>query len=95
MRDYPNAQEFALDINKLGKYKSAVEPYLENEMSEANRTQIKELIQSLWNSMVTDIAHGRGMSELDLNTIADTLGGRSPKYAKNSGLIDDVIYYDQ
>ncbi len=95
---YKDLQEktgIKMEVIRHGKYKSAVEPYLENEMSEANRTQIKELIQSLWNSMVTDIADGRGMSELDLNTIADTLGGRSPKYAKNSGLIDDVIYYDQ
>lgn len=84
-----------MEVIRHGKYKSAVEPYLENEMSDANREQIKELIQSLWNSMVTDIAIGRGISEADLNTIADTLGGRSPKYAKQSGLLDDIIFYDQ
>jgi protease-4 len=84
-----------MEVIRHGKYKSAVEPYLENEMSDANRTQIKELIQSLWNSMVTDIAAGRGISEANLNIIADTLGGRSPKYAKKSGLLDDIIFYDQ
>lgn len=84
-----------MEVIRHGKYKSAVEPYLENEMSEANREQIKELIQSLWNSMVTDIAIGRGISEADLNIIADTLGGRSPKYAKQSGLIDDIVFFDQ
>ncbi|MFD0796599.1 signal peptide peptidase SppA [Maribacter chungangensis] len=84
-----------MEVIRHGKYKSAVEPYLENEMSAANRTQIKELIQSLWNAMVTDIAVGRGISEKDLNSIADTLGGRSSGYAKKSGLLDDVIFYDQ
>ncbi|WP_027078286.1 signal peptide peptidase SppA [Maribacter antarcticus] len=84
-----------MEVIRHGKYKSAVEPYLENEMSEANREQIKELIQSLWNSMLTDIAIGRGISEADLNIIADTLGGRSPKYAKQSGLIDDIVFFDQ
>jgi protease-4 len=64
-------------------------------MSDANRKQIKELIQSLWNSMVADIAVGRGISEADLNIIADTLGGRSPKYAKQSGLLDDIVFFDQ
>ncbi|MFS4466989.1 signal peptide peptidase SppA [Maribacter sp. 2210JD10-5] len=84
-----------MEVIRHGKYKSAVEPYLENEMSESNRTQIKELIQSLWNSMVSDIATGRGISETDLNRIADTLGGRSPKMAKRSGLIDDIVFYDE
>ncbi len=84
-----------MEVIRHGKYKSAVEPYLENEMSDANRTQIKELIQSLWSSMVSDIAVGRGISETDLNIIADTLGGRSSVYAKKSGLLDDIIFYDQ
>jgi len=84
-----------LEVIRHGKYKSAVEPFLENEMSEANRTQIKELIGSLWNSMVSEISEGRKISESDLNSIADTLGGRSPKFAKQSGLIDGVLFYDQ
>ena len=84
-----------MEVIRHGKYKSAVEPYLENEMSDANRTQIQELIQSLWNSMVVDISKGRGISETNLNMIADTLGGRSPEYAKKSGLLDDIIFYDE
>lgn len=84
-----------MEVIRHGKYKSAVEPYLENEMSEANRTQIKELIQSLWDSMIDDISIARGISTSDLNTIADTLGGRLPKYAKQNRLIDNVLFYDQ
>lgn len=84
-----------MEVIRHGKYKSAVEPFLANEMSDANRTQIKELLGSIWNTIVTDIAEGRNISEQDLNVIADTLGGRSPKYAKASGLIDDVLFYDQ
>jgi len=84
-----------IEVIRHGKYKSAVEPFLQNEMSDANRLQIKELIQSLWNSMVSDIAVGRGISEADLNVIADTLGGRTPKYAKKSGLLDDIVFYDE
>ncbi|WP_338039275.1 signal peptide peptidase SppA [Maribacter litopenaei] len=64
-------------------------------MSEANRTQIKELIQSLWDSMLEDISMDRNISVVELNTIADTLGGRLPKYAKESHLIDDVLFYDE
>lgn len=95
---YKDLQEktgIKMEVIRHGKYKSAVEPYLANEMSEANRTQIKELISSLWNSMVKEIADGRNISPKDLNIIADTLGGRSPKLAKASGLIDDIVFYDQ
>ena len=95
---YKDLQEktgIKMEVIRHGKYKSAVEPFLENEMSEANRTQIKELMGSLWNSMVSEISEGRNISEADLNRIADTLGGRSPHYAKQNGLIDEVLFYDQ
>ena len=94
-KDLQEKTGIKLEVIRHGKYKSAVEPFLENEMSDANRAQISELIQSLWNSMVSEISVGRNISEENLNAIADTLGGRSPKYAKMSGLIDDVIFYDQ
>ncbi|WP_396635561.1 signal peptide peptidase SppA [Maribacter sp. R77961] len=94
-KDLQEKTGIKMEVIRHGKYKSAVEPYLENEMSDANREQIKELIQSLWNSMVADISGDRNISERDLNGIADTLGGRTPKYAKQSGLLDDVIFYDE
>ncbi|WP_300026095.1 signal peptide peptidase SppA [uncultured Maribacter sp.] len=84
-----------MEVIRHGKYKSAVEPYLENNMSEANRSQLTSLLQSLWNSMIVDISKTRSISESDLNVIADTLGGRTPEYAKRSGLIDDVVFYDE
>ncbi len=84
-----------MEVVRHGKYKSAVEPFLANEMSDANRTQIKELISSLWNTMVADISEGRNISVENVNIIADTLGGRAPKYAKASGLVDDILFFDQ
>ena len=84
-----------MEVIRHGKYKSAVEPFLANKMSDANRTQIKELLNSLWNTMVSDISEGRNISENNVNIIADTLGGRSPKFAKASGLIDDILFFDQ
>ena len=84
-----------MEVIRHGKYKSAVEPYLQDSMSEANRTQLSELLSSLWSSMIDEIAVNRGISKENLNIIADTLGGRMPKYAKETRLIDDVIFYDQ
>jgi protease-4 len=94
-KDLQDKTGIKMEVIRHGKYKSAVEPYLENEMSDANREQIKELIQSLWNSMVAEISNDRNISEQDLNSIADTLGGRTPKYAKLSGLLDEVVFYDE
>ena len=84
-----------MEVIRHGKYKSAVEPFLSNEMSDANRMQLKELIGSLWNSMVSEISEERNLSATDLNIIADTLGGRTPQYAKTSGLVDGILFYDE
>lgn len=95
---YKDLQEktgIKMEVIRHGKYKSAVEPYLSNTMSEANRSQIKELITSLWNSMLTDISTSRNIDVANLNVIADTLGGRTPKYAVESGLIDGNVYFDE
>lgn len=84
-----------MEVIRHGKYKSAVEPFLASEMSDANRTQIKELLSSLWDTMVADISDGRQLSGENVNDIADSLGGRSPKLAKASGLVDDILFFDQ
>ncbi|MEL6916248.1 MAG: signal peptide peptidase SppA [Bacteroidota bacterium] len=84
-----------MEVIRHGKYKAAVEPYLSNEMSDANRTQISELINSLWGSMIAGISEGRNIDQESLNVIADTLGGRTPEYAKLTGLIDGAVHYDE
>lgn len=84
-----------MEVIRHGKYKSAVEPFLENEMSDANRTQIKELLSSLWTSMIEEIADGRNILPKDLNMIADTLGGRTPELAIATGLVDAIVFHDQ
>ena len=84
-----------MEVIRHGKYKSAVEPFLSDTMSEENRAQIKELISSIWNVMVDDISASRNLSPQDLNQIADTLGGRTPEYAVASGLVDGALYFDE
>lgn len=44
------------EVIRHGKYKSAVEPFLSQEMSPENREQITVLLQSIWETIVTDIA---------------------------------------
>ncbi len=94
-KDFQEKTGVKMEVIRHGKYKSAVEPFLSNEMSDANRTQIQELINSLWGSMVVEISEGRNLNEQALNTIADTLGGRSPKLAVASGLVDELLFFDE
>ncbi|AEM70947.1 signal peptide peptidase SppA, 67K type [Allomuricauda ruestringensis DSM 13258] len=84
-----------IEVIRHGKYKSAVEPFLSDTMSDENRTQIKELISSIWNVIVDDISESRNITPQNLNTIADTLGGRTPEYAVASGLLDGILHYDE
>lgn len=84
-----------MEVIRHGKYKSAVEPYLSNAMSAENREQISVLISSLWHQMLEEIGSSRNMDTERLNTIADTLGGRTPEYAVMSGLIDGKAHFDE
>ncbi|MDT7829587.1 signal peptide peptidase SppA [Pricia sp. S334] len=93
-KDLQEKSGIKLEVIRHGKYKSAVEPFIANEMSDANRTQINELISSLWGTMVDDISDSRKINPKNLNVIADTLGGRTPEFAKQSGLIDGITFYD-
>lgn len=84
-----------MEVIRHGKYKSAVEPFLSDTMSAENRTQIKELLGSVWTQMLEDISSSRELSIADLNTIADTLGARTPEMAVTSGLLDGTRYQDE
>ncbi len=84
-----------MEVIRHGKYKSAVEPFLSDSMSEENRTQIKELLTSIWGVMLEDIGVSRNLSVADLNRIADTLGARTPDLAVTSGLLDGTLYWDE
>jgi len=94
-KDLQEKTGVTMEVIRHGKYKSAVEPFLSNTMSDANRTQIEELIGSLWSSVVDEISESRGISPENLNVIADTLGARTTKYANLSGLIDGALHFDE
>lgn len=94
-KDLQDKTGVKMEVIRHGKYKSAVEPYLSNQMSPENREQIQELITSLWGEMLGEIGTSRGTSTQRLNIIADTLGGRTPEFAVESGLIDGKLYFDE
>ena len=95
---YKNFQDqtgLKMEIIRNGKFKSAVEPFLAQEISKENREQVTSLLQSLWNSMVTDISKNRNVSVAQLNSIAESLLARTPQMALAQKLVDEVAYEDE
>ncbi len=84
-----------MEVIRHGKYKSAVEPFLSNTMSESNREQISELLHSVWASMLSDIARDRNTTPEKLNEYADTNAINTPKKALANKMVTDILYKDQ
>lgn len=61
-----------MQVFKVGTYKSAVEPFICTEMSDANREQVKSYLTSIWNGMLSDVAKSRGIEVEALNAMADS-----------------------
>jgi len=93
-KDFQDKSGIHMEVIRHGKYKSAVEPFLENKMSDANREQITALLNSLWATVSSDISKSRNIPLPELNKIADDLLARTPDMAKKAGLVDIVAYED-
>ena len=80
-------------IFKVGTYKSAVEPFVGMEMSEANREQTMDYLASLWGEMAAEVADSRGVTVDDLNRAADRMLLFQPAgECVEVGLADTLIY---
>lgn len=94
MKDLQEKSGIKMDVIRHGKYKSAVEPFLENKMSEENRYQIKQLVTSVWNVLVSDISEDRKVTVNELDKVATEWGARNPKLALENKIVDKVDYED-
>lgn len=95
---YKNFQDkygIKFDVIRHGKFKSAVEPFLANKMSDANRLQTSKLLNSIWGTYLKDISISRNISVEKLNEIADSRIANLPVDAEEVGLIDRLAYEDE
>ena len=74
------------------KYKSAVEPFFLTKMSDANRKQNEELVESLWNSVCEEVGADRGIEPERLKMYAKNLSIASVEDALSAGMVDMVAY---
>lgn len=80
-------------IFKVGTYKGAVEPFMLDKLSDANREQISSYMNGIWNNVTKDIATSRKISVDDINLFANQgYAAELPGKAKECGLIDDLKY---
>ena len=85
-----------MQVFKVGTYKSAVEPYIAEQMSDANREQVSSYQQSIWNNMLKDVAKSRKTTVEALNSLADSLTILSgPEASVKGGLVDKLCYQDE
>ncbi len=94
-KDFEDKYGVKMEVIRHGKYKSAVEPFLANKMSDANREQITSFLKSIWNEMLVEISKSRNKTIEELNVIADNLLARNAKLAIENKLIDEAIYIDE
>lgn len=82
-----------MQIFKVGTYKGAVEPFMLDKLSEANREQIQSYISTIWDNIAEGIAESRGISVNDINHYANEgLFFADPVKTVECGFIDELKY---
>ncbi|HEY5508187.1 MAG TPA: signal peptide peptidase SppA [Paludibacter sp.] len=85
-----------MQIVKVGTFKSAVEPFINTKMSDANRQQVTVYMNSIWKNLLIDVSTSRKISIPILNGYADEMMMFQPtEKAKQYALVDALVYPDQ
>lgn len=82
-----------MQIFKVGTFKSAVEPFMLDKMSDANREQVTAYINDIWSTITSEISDSRKISVDKINQLTDSL--QTFKLANASvtdGLVDTLMY---
>lgn len=77
------------------RYKSAVEPFILDRMSPANREQMQELVNSMWGTISGDVCAARGIDSVEMRRLTDNLEVSLADEALQAGFVDGLIYEDQ
>jgi protease-4 len=90
------------NVFRVGEYKSAVEPFLRNDMSPEVKNERKVWLTALWEAYTKDVSSNRGLesSALDayienFSTRLKEVDGKAAELARVSGLVDRVVYRDE
>ena len=84
-----------VQVTRVGRYKSAVEPLISDTMSPEEREQTQRLLGDVWQNLLTTTAASRDLSAQQLQTIADTQGFLFGDEATAANLADEIAYEDE
>jgi protease-4 len=88
-------QKFGIgvQVTRVGKYKSAVEPFILDKMSDADREETSKLLGDLWGDFISAVSDSRKVDPVALQQLIDTEGYVLPESAKNAKLVDQLAYF--
>ncbi len=81
-----------VQVTRVGKYKSAVEPFILDKMSAADREETETLLNDIWGTFLTTAASTRNISADDFRKLIDTDGYILPEHAQAAHLVDKLGY---
>ena len=84
-----------VQVTRVGKYKSAVEPFTRRAMSPENREEVQKLLGDIWSGLLADIAPSRDLTPEKIQSVVDTEGVLRASVAKEQGFVDRVAYRDE
>jgi len=84
-----------MQVIRHGKFKSAVEPFMLEKMSESNRKQMQLILNTTWSSMLEKVAVSRNISIEKINELANGIKIQKAIDAKNEGFVDGIMYKDE
>lgn len=98
MKNFADKYGIGIQIIRHGKYKSAVEPYMRDDMSPENKEQLSTLLNDIWSKNAQKIATSRKIDTAKFRTVVDSLYGAIPDLSLQHKLADRLMQkseYDQ
>ncbi|WP_419869989.1 signal peptide peptidase SppA [Chryseobacterium sp. CT-SW4] len=90
-KEFAEKYGIGIEVIRHGKFKSAVEPFLRNDISPENKEQLSTLLNDIWKSTSTRMAVSRKIDTLQFRTIVDSLYGMIPEQSLKYKLADKLI----
>lgn len=84
-----------VQVIRVGKYKSAVEPFILTKLSPENRQQTQVLLNNLWSDFLSTVSKSRQINPQQLQAIVDSQGQLMASEALRRHLVDKVAYFDE
>ena len=91
MKNFADKYGIGIQIIRHGKYKSAVEPYMRDDMSPENKEQLSTLLNDIWSVNSQKIAKSRKIDSTQFRTVVDSLYGAIPELSLQHKLADRLV----